>query len=168
MAKIGQLEAFQPDNERMLVCLEWVQMFFAANSVKTEKQVLVLLSVIGAKTYYTLLSDLLFPEKLSEKTFRELQEVLLTHYKPKPLVIVERFHFHWSNQAPGECISDYVVELCRLTTLYTAYLNKTLRDKLVCGIRSEGTQKRLLSEANLSLAKAIEFVLSSEAAEKNA
>ena len=51
--------------------LEWVQMFFAANGVKTEKQVPVLLSVIGAKTY-ALLSNLLFPEKPSEKTFHEL------------------------------------------------------------------------------------------------
>ena len=59
----------------------------------------------------------------------------------------------------GECISDYVAELRRLATHCElgAYLNKPLRDRLVYGIRSEGTQKRLLSEANLPLAKAIEF-----------
>ena len=38
----------------------------------------------------------------------------------------------------------------------------------MCSIWGEGPQKRLLSEANLSLAKATEFVVSSEAAEKNA
>ena len=118
-------------------------MFFAANGVKTEKQVPVLLSVIGAKTY-ALLSNLLFPEKPSEKTFRELQEVLLTHYELKPLVIAERFHFHRHNQAAGECISVYIVELRRLTTHceFDAYLNEALRDRLVCGIWYEGTQKR--------------------------
>ena len=42
MATIGQLEAFHPNNERMSTYLEQVQMFFAGNSVKAEKQVLVL------------------------------------------------------------------------------------------------------------------------------
>ena len=75
MATIGQLEVFQPDNERMSAYLKRVQMFFVAKGVKTEKQVPVLLSVIGAKTY-AIHRDFLLPEKPSEKTFCELQEVL--------------------------------------------------------------------------------------------
>ena len=93
---IGQLEAFQLDNERMSAYLERLQMFFAANDVKEEKQVHMLLSVIGGKTY-SLLSDLLSPEKPSEKTFRELQRVLLTHFEPKQLVITKSFHLHQCN-----------------------------------------------------------------------
>ena len=62
MVAIGQSEACQPDNERMSAYLERLQMFFAANDVKEEKQVPVLLSMIGGKTYF-LLSDLLSPEK---------------------------------------------------------------------------------------------------------
>ena len=38
MATIGQLEAFQPDSERMLAYLEQVQMLFKANDDKEEKQ----------------------------------------------------------------------------------------------------------------------------------
>ena len=75
---IRQLKAFQPDNERTSAYLERLQMFFAANDVKEAKQVPVLLSAIGGKTY-SLLSDLLSPEKPSERTFRDLQRVLLTH-----------------------------------------------------------------------------------------
>lgn len=93
---IGQLEAFQPDNERMLAYLERLHMYFAANDIKEEKQVPMLLSVIGGKTY-SLLSDLLTPKKPLEKTFRELQRVLLTHFEPKQLVITERFHLHQCN-----------------------------------------------------------------------
>lgn len=93
---IGQLEAFQPDNKRMSAYLERLQMFFAANDVKEEKQVTMLLSVIGGKTY-SLLSDLPSPEKPPEKTFRDLQRVLLTHFEPKQLVITERFHLHQRN-----------------------------------------------------------------------
>ena len=66
----------------------------------------------------------------------------LTHYEPMPLVIMERFHLYRHNQAPGKCISDYVAEVRRLTThcRFGTYLNEALRDRLVCGIRSEGTQ----------------------------
>ncbi|XP_041714063.1 transmembrane 9 superfamily member 4-like [Coregonus clupeaformis] len=38
-------------------------------------------------------------------------------------------------------------------------LNYTIRDKLVCGLRSEAAQKSLLTESNLSLAKAIEVFI---------
>lgn len=66
---------------------------------------------------------------------------------------------------PGECIA----ELQHLPThcKFGAYLSEALSDRLACGLQSESTQKRLLSEANLSLSKAIEISLSTEAAEKN-
>ena len=48
------------------------------------------------------------------------------------------------------------------------YLEQALRDRLVCGLRNEGTRKRLLSEADLTLAKALELAQGFEAAEKNA
>ena len=43
-----------------------------------------------------------------------------------------------------------------------------MRDRLVCGLRNTGIQKRLLSEASLTLAKAGEIAQGMEAAEKNA
>ena len=45
------------------------------------------------------------------------------------------------------------------------YLNEPLRDWLVCGLRNTGIKKRLISEANLTLAKIAQGM---EAAEKNA
>ena len=48
------------------------------------------------------------------------------------------------------------------------YLNDALRDCLVCGLRNTGIQKRLLSEANLTLPKAGEITQGMEVAEKNA
>ena len=42
------------------------------------------------------------------------------------------------------------------------------RKRYVCGLRSKSTQKRLLSEADLTLARAVEIAQSMEAAHKNA
>ena len=114
----------------------------------------MLLTVIGSNTY-ALLSSLLTPAKPGDKSFAVLSETLRCHFDPKPLVIVERFHFHRRNQASSESISEYVTELRRLATHceFGDYLEQALRDRLVCGIRHENTQKRLLSESELSLIK---------------
>ena len=46
------------------------------------------------------------------------------------------------------------------------FLDETLRDRLVCGLRNDTTQKRLVSEADLTLAKAAQIASSMESAEK--
>ena len=60
-----------------------------------------------------------------------------------------------------------MAELRRLATHcdFGDYLEQALRDRLVCGIRHENTQKRLLSEADLSLSRAIDIARSIEATE---
>ena len=112
---VGSLAEFKPDSERIEAYLERVQLFFDANGIKDDKQVAILLTVIGSNIY-ALLSSLLAPTKPREKSFQELSETLRHHFDPKPLVIAERFHFHRRNQASSESISDYVAELRRLAT----------------------------------------------------
>ena len=64
---------------------------------------------------------------------------LKNYYMPKPLVISERFKFNKRNQKESEGISAYVVELKRLATFcdFDAFLNDALRDRFVCGLKSE-------------------------------
>lgn len=47
-------------------------------------------------------------------------------------------------------------------------LNDALRDRFVCGLSSVAIQRKLLSEAYLTLKKASDFALSMEMAEKEA
>ena len=140
-----------------------------ANDVADEKKVAVFLSLIGSKTY-SLLRNLVSPTRPQEKLYKDLVEVLKDHYEPKHIVIAERFHFHRRAQAGGESISEYLAELRRLSTHceFGAYLEEALRDRLVCGLRSESIQKKLLTVADLSLVKAQEVSLGMEAAEKSA
>ena len=91
------------------------------------------------------------------------------HFGPKRIIIAERFRFHRREQAVGETIADYEAELRRLAIHceFQEYLDQALRDRLVCGLKSEATQKRLLSEPNLTPKRAIEVAQSMEAAERN-
>ena len=168
MATIGHIQEFDPEKEKVSAYLERVQMFLVANSIEADKKVPVLLSVIGGKTY-ALLGSLLAPEKPKDKTFEQLSDVLQKHFEPKPVVIVQRFHFHRRNQALGETVAEYVAELRRLAThcKFEGYLEEALRDRLVCGLKNEGVQKRLLTYSDLTLVKAIEVAQSMEAAERD-
>ena len=63
-----------------------------------------------------------------------------------------------------------MAELRRLSThsSFGPYLNEALRDRLVCGLRSDNIQKRLLSVKDLTLKVALDTALSMEAADSTA
>ena len=70
---------------------------------------------------------------------------------------------------PGETVAQYVPELRWLATHcnFGEGLDEALRDHFVCGIKDERTQKRMLTEEDLILAKAVALVQGWEAAEIN-
>jgi hypothetical protein len=47
---------------------------------------------------------------------------------------------------------------------FGAFLEEALRDKFVCGLRSEGMQKRLLTEPDLAVGRALEIARGMEKA----
>ena len=166
---IGSVQEYRSENELFSAYLERVQLFFIANDVADAKKVAVFLSVVGSKTY-SLLRSLVAPALPQEKSFAELVETLRRHFEPKPVVIAERFHFHRRSQAVGESIADYLAELRRLSAHceFKDYLDEALRDRLVCGLRSESIQRKLLAEVDLTLKRAVELAQGMEAAERNA
>ena len=166
---LGQLSEFRPGQERLSVYLERFQMYVTANSVKDEKKVPLFLTVIGP-TVFSLLHDLFAPESPTGKTYAELTDKLKAHFDPKPAnILTSRHMFHCRNQAPSESIAEYMVDLRRLAARceFGAFLDQALRDRLVFGIRSEYTQKQLLTQTDIKLSKVVELALSLEAAQKN-
>ena len=103
--------------------MERVEQFFLANDIDDDHKVPTLLSLIGGKTY-TLLRDLLAPEKPATKSFQQIVTTLQQHLSPKPLEIEE------------ESILSYVAQLRTLATHcnFGGNLNEALRDRLVCGL----------------------------------
>ena len=163
----GQIQEFDPSSELFTVYMERVNLFFTANDVPDEKKVPVFLTVVGKPTY-ALLRDLLQPSSPIDKTLQDITDVLKKHYQPTPSVIVERFQFHKRNQKEGESVAEYVAELKRLSThcQFKDYLDDALRDRLVCGLRKESTQKRLLLEDKLTFTKAVETAQNIESVDK--
>ena len=111
-----------------------------------------------------MLKDLAFPVAPNTKTFDQLATLLRGHFKPKRLKIAERHRFHSAPQKPGQSIAEFVRELKKLagtcdtneqlntcgTNVVTCgtneQLNDNLRDRFICGLRSEHVKQKLLSK----------------------
>lgn len=166
---IGKLDAFDSSAEDWSTYIERAEQFFAANEIDDAKLVPVLLSAMGGKAY-SLLRNLTAPAKPATMKYEDIVEVMQSHLSPKPLLIAERFRFHKRNQTKEETVVAYVAELKRLSEHcnFGAGLDDALRDRLVCGLRHEGIQKRLLTEADLTFKRALEIAVSMETAAKDA
>ena len=170
MAKTyGKLGPFKPESDSLQSYIERAKIYFAANEIQDEKQAIVFLSELGERTY-AVLRNLVAPDLPQDKSLDEIVTALSSHYEPKPIVIAQRFHFHRRNQLPTESITEFVAELRRLSIhcSFGANLDEALRDRLVCGLRSENIQKRLLTIADLTFKNALDTALSMEAADSNA
>ena len=108
------------------------------------------------------------PAKPTEKTFQELTAALTAHLTPKPLVIAERFRFHKREQKEEEPIRVYAASLQKLAEhcKFGAGLADTFR--LVCGMKDEKVQRRLLTMKNLTYATALEEAEMAERAARDA
>ncbi len=122
---------------------------------------------LGSQTY-SLMRNLLSPDKPGDKSFSELVELLKNYYNPTPSEIVQRFKFNSRNRQPNETVADYVAVLCELAQHcnYGDKLQEMLRDRLVCGIEADGIQRRLLAEAELTFEKALKLAQAIETANK--
>lgn len=133
--------------------VERVEQYCLANEIQDERQVAVLLSVMGAKTY-NLLCSLVAPAKPADKTFDEITRTLKSNL----------------NQSKSESMSKYIAELRKLAEhcQFRDGLSDALRDRFVCRLHNESIQKRLLTEDKLTLQRAVEIAVSVETAARDA
>ena len=139
-----------------------------------------MLSVIGTDTY-TLLRSLTAPRRPVELTYKELCDLLSSHFEPKPNAILQRYNFYSAYRKQGQSVKDFVAELkglarnCDFGKTSTGVnltekliLEENLRDRLVCGMADTAIQRRLLGESDLSFDKAFQLALAMESAATNA
>ena len=126
----------------------------------------VFLNTIG-RNHYALLRNLLSPEKPAQKPLKDLMDMLREYFGPKKVVIASHFQFH---QRPGETVAMFLAELHKLAVprAFDDVLDEALRDRLVCGLREEAHQKRLLPEVELTLNKALLIAQRLETVDVNA
>ena len=145
-----------------------MQMVFVLSPEMTKQRQAIVLSVRGSKLY-KLMCDLLAPAKPKENWYQELVKLIQDHLAPKPSAIVQRFEFNNRIRNEGESVADCVAALRNVVEHceYKDTLEMLLWDRIVCGIRDEKIQRRLLDEKELTFAKAYEIATSLEITSKN-
>lgn len=158
---LGSLGEFEPTKELFSFYLERLEQFFVANDigqctadatdavrqVADKKKVAVLISAVGKTTYNTL-RDLCMPDSPKDNTFKELFDLLKSHYEPKSLEVAGTCKLHQCTQQENESISDYSAHLRHLTAdcNYGAFLERSLSDQSISGIYNSRARKKLLNE----------------------
>lgn len=169
MAMVGTLTAFDSQTQTWEEYVEVLGHFFVANGIgDEEKKRAILLSSVGSRTY-SLMRNLLSPNKPGEKSYKDLTDLLQLHYNPKPSEIVQRFKFNSRTRAANETVTEYVAVLRELAQHcnYGDKLKEMLRDRIVCGIADDRMQRRLLAESELTFEKALKVALAMETASRD-
>lgn len=167
---LGNLGPFDDSVEQWSAYTERFEFFVMANGINEEKKVATFLTVIGAKTF-NLFRALAQPKKPGEFMHDEIVRILTAHFSPKPLLIAERFRFYKRNQEEGETVTMFVAALRKLAEhceFKDDSLNDAIRDCLVCCPCNEATQRKVLTEGDLTLKRAIEISVSMEMAASEA
>ena len=164
----GTIGPFNKAEEPWAQYVERLEQYFIVNDVEDDnKQRAIFLSVCGPKTY-SLIRDLLQPRKPSATDIKEILETVARHFMSKPNVILERFKLHNRERREDESITGYIAELRKLSEHYNfgKTLENMIRDRLVCGVKNESIQRRLLSEPELTHKKAVEIAVALETSAK--
>ncbi|XP_071506319.1 uncharacterized protein [Diadema antillarum] len=169
MALIGKIEEFLEGREEWSQYVERLDLYFKANDITSEgKKQATLLTVIGPSSY-KLLRNLVAPTKPSVMKYDDLVAAMNAHHCLIPSEIVQRCKFNSRFRMDNETIAGYMASLRSLAEFcnFGTSLDVMLRDRLVCGVRDDRIQRRLLAEKSLNLGKAVELATSIEMAANN-
>ena len=167
---LGAPEPFNASNDDWQLYVQRFEHFLLANKISdSDEKCHLLLALMGAPTF-KLLANLAAPKQPGELKFKDICDILKKHYSPQPIKIAERYRFYNRKQLLGESAAKYFAQLRKManTCSFGTFLDEALCDRLVCGIRDQGMQHRLLAEADLTLKKAFDLIQGMEAADKNA
>ncbi|XP_032888189.1 uncharacterized protein K02A2.6-like [Amblyraja radiata] len=167
MAIKGKFGIFESNLETWDTYLERFDVFCTVNDIADDKKAVNLLNYMGAKTY-GLAKGLLHPTKAANATFKQISDKLKEHLNPAPLFLSERFAFYKRDQQLEETVAQFLAELRTLAVFckFDDFLNQALRDRFICGLKSETLLQILLAEGDIDLSKAFTMAMSFEKAQE--
>ncbi|XP_077180345.1 uncharacterized protein LOC143831150 [Paroedura picta] len=170
MATLGQIEQFDSSRPSQWRSYEKrFRHFLTANEITgAARRRAVFLSTCGAATF-DLAQDLFAPDDVDAADLDEILRRLQEHYDPQPGEIACRYVFYQRGQREGESIAEFTAALRNLARdCQFSNLEEALRDRFVCGLRDEATQRRLFGKKGLTFKEALEDAANAEAANRSA
>lgn len=164
---LSHLQEFKMKEDRWSTYVSRLRAWFEIHDVKPAEYSKHLVAVVGTEPL-DLMIDLCYPEKPEKTSFESIVKLVEDHLAPKRSVVAERMIFRSCKQSDSQTVTDYLVQLKKLskTCVFTTpeILKENLRDQFVFGISSDKIRQRLLTEVDLSFDRAVTIALSLEAA----
>ncbi|KAK8771265.1 hypothetical protein V5799_025490 [Amblyomma americanum] len=108
-------------------------------------------------------------ESVNSLSYEVVIQHMDNHFDPQANEIAASYALFMRNHVEGEKVRNYITDLKCLAKdcSFEMFLDRMLRDRIVCGIRDEQARRHMLSQQKLSLAEAEAFALAAEATETN-
>ena len=132
----------------------------------TRKRAL-LLSLIGGEGY-RLLKAYLAPEAPNTKTYNELKTCIKNNLAPTPSAISEAYKLSQLKQETSESMALFMsrIKISASKCDFGNSYDRMVRDKFICGIRSEKLRANLINDTNVTTsAQALERAIARENSE---
>lgn len=162
-----RLPDFDQETDKWNAYLVKVEAYFEANEVTDEaKKRALLIAALGSKTIEVLCGRVA-PRQPNALSYSEVVSTLNDFYAPTPNEILESFKFFHRKQEERESVKAFIVEIRKIAQNcnFSSMLDRMLRDRIVCGVRSKSLQKQLLAKSDLTLKEAEALSLAAESAE---
>ncbi|KAK8760724.1 hypothetical protein V5799_028010 [Amblyomma americanum] len=164
-----QLPEYDDQSDNWKAYITKVEAYFEATGVSDSgKKRALLVAALSTRTVQVLSGQVAL-RKPNSLTYEEAVKVLDAYFDPKRHEITESHRFFNRCQLEGEPIQQFIVEVRRIADgcNFGDMLDRMLRDRIVCGVRSSAIQKQLLAKTDLTLKEAETIAISAEAAEND-
>ena len=106
------------------------------------------------------------PREVSDVDYGDIIDKLTSHFKPKPLIIYERYMFGKRSRKTDDRIADFAVDLKRLSASckFGNFRDEVLCMQFVVGLSMSKIQSRLIQESTLDFETAVNVAISEHAA----
>lgn len=157
----NNIPQFSPRNESWLLWKEKLDIHFAEiNCTEENAKKATLLKSIGPIAYETL-HNLCSPDAPVLKTFKELCNLLKSHYTPPVIVFRERKSFHTAIQSENETVAEWHarVKKLALSCKFGDSLNAFVLDRFIMGINNKIFERLCEEDEKITIDEALRKAL---------
>lgn len=168
-ALMGSMDYFIPDEEQDFEeYLERMDAFLAFNAITDEKMKVNAFITLAGPVCLRALKAAIHPEKVLNKTYKDIIATLKEKFAPKKSVVAESYKFYERKQADDETVTEYATQLQIMaqSCKFDQFLNRALRDRFVCGVRDSHIRSRLLDQ-DKSFEETVQVAVNVELTQKN-
>lgn len=163
----GSIREFNPEINIWDIYKKQLNHFFTANGITEAGKKKAMLLANLSESAYKLLSNLCIPAEPDTKEYKDLVQVLDSHFSPKKSGFAERQKFYTASKISSESLAEWAARVQSLAVdcKFGSELETAIRDKFIMGLEQGPIKDKLFLEdcSSLTLTKARESAENLEA-----